>query len=150
MEQSEQSCFWEANSHSASQEILRLLWNPKNHYRVHKSPPLVRILSHMHSVHTFPSYFSNIRFNITFPSTHMPSSRSSNIPFLQGTCNLTVHSIYVTFVGHNLKVSHCRHVCKSGLVNSISYIICRCGCYAPIPCFTVLAPVVRHLIKTEI
>jgi hypothetical protein len=68
-----QSTSWETDSRSASHEILRLLWNPTVHYRVHKSPPLDLSLCHTNTVHILTTSSFKIHFNIILSSTRRSS-----------------------------------------------------------------------------
>ena len=58
---------WEANWFAAIQEIPRILWNPKIHYRTHKRPPPVPILGQPNPVHITTSQLLEIHPNIIHP-----------------------------------------------------------------------------------
>jgi hypothetical protein len=64
----------EANSHSADQEVARLLWNPKIYYRVGPYPDPGEFSPHRNTL-------SKIQPNIILPSTPMSSKYSLSFRF---------------------------------------------------------------------
>jgi hypothetical protein len=92
----------EAASRSATQEFPKNLWNPKFHYRVHNSPPLVPILDQINPVHSTSSYLSKIHLIL---SSHLclglPSSSFllafSLKPY---THSSSPHACYIFFPFH--------------------------------------------------
>jgi len=91
----EQNISSEVKSHSDTQEIPRLLWNPKDHYHVHKSPLLVPIPSQMH-----PIWSWNLR--LVLPSCLLPFRLSSRsmvcISHLYHACCMPRHLILLDLI----------------------------------------------------
>ena len=85
-----QSPSWEANWFAASQEMPRISWNPKVHYRTHKRPPPISILGQPNPVHTPTSHLLEIHPNIIHPST----SRSQLLPFIIAINLITQMAMY--------------------------------------------------------
>ena len=70
---------WEANWYSSSQEIPRIFWDRKVHYRLHKCSPLIHILRHINPVHKPTSHFLKIHINIIL--LHTPGSSKWSFSF---------------------------------------------------------------------
>jgi hypothetical protein len=70
---------WGAINWAAAQDLPSFSWNPKVQYRVHKSAPLVPILSHIYPIHTIPSNLSKINFDIVHSYTSWSSQWSLSL-----------------------------------------------------------------------
>ena len=104
----EQSPSWEANRFSASQEIPRILWNPKVHYRIHKCPPPLAV-SWARSIQPMPSHPTSWR-SILKLTSHLRLGLTSSL-FLSGFPTETLYSLSLlcqcaicTYIGHGLQL----------------------------------------------
>jgi hypothetical protein len=95
--------FKEANSHLASSEISRSLWNQIVHYHIHVNQQLDPIYSKP------PTYHITIHFNIICPSTHRsPSNLFPNLCmhfYFSHACYLIRPYYYLPWYGHSKTVN---------------------------------------------
>ena len=115
---------WEANLFAPRQEILRILCNPKVHYRTHKRPPPVPILGQPNPVHIPTSHLLEIRPNIIHPpmprspqwslSLRFPHQDPIRPPLLTHTCHMPSPSHSSRFY-HPHNIFHC-HISSWALV----------------------------------
>ena len=76
----EQRSCWEANRFSVNQEIPCILWSPKIHYRIHKYPQPVSILSQIDPVYTpHPASWRSNLISLLLTQTSSSSSSSSSL-----------------------------------------------------------------------
>ena len=82
-------------------KFLHILWNPKVHYRIHKCPPSVPILSQLDPVHTpHPNFWRSILILSSHLCVGLPSA-----PFPSGFPTKTLYTtllspIHATFPAH--------------------------------------------------
>ena len=78
----EQRPSWETKTSSATKEIPHILWNPKIHHRIHKSPPPAPILSQIYPV--YATHPTSRRFILILPSHLLSAVQPGQSTSVQG------------------------------------------------------------------
>ena len=86
----------------ASQEIPHILWNPKVHYCIHKSPPPVPILGQVNPVHiphpnSWRSILISSQLCLVLPSGFIPSCFPHQNPVCSSSLPHVLHGLHIPF-----------------------------------------------------
>jgi hypothetical protein len=119
---------WGSANCAATQAVPSILWNPEVQYHVHKSPPLVPILSHINPIHTIPSYLRSILILSTqwSPSFWLSHQYPICIPLLPYSCYMPCPFQNELYTGREKAAQRDTHNwCQTGYPGNESFLLGR-------------------------
>jgi hypothetical protein len=101
----EPSPSWEAANCAATQELPSILWNPKVHYRIHKRPLLVPIMSQINPISLRSILILSTHIRLGLHSVLFPSGFPTNILYAFLFSPFVLHSLPI-FERYQVRISY--------------------------------------------